>query len=52
MLVAGAAVIDGAASRETDEIADAARVRDPAAEFAISDLLPLDGADRLLDAFG
>src|ERR1700722_1749883 len=46
------AIIDRAAPGKADKIADAARIRDLAAERAIGDLLPLDGADRLLHAFG
>src|SRR5579871_118379 len=52
VFVAGAAVVDGAAAGQTDEIADTARVRDQAAEFAIGYFLPLDGADSFLDANG
>ena len=52
MLVPGAAIIDRAAASEADKITDAASVGDQAAKFAITDLLPLDGADGLLYAFG
>src|ERR1700721_1757626 len=50
VLVPGAAIIDGSAAGEADKIADAARVGDQAAELAIGDLAPLDGADRFLNA--
>jgi hypothetical protein len=50
--VRGAAIIDGAVAGEGDEIADAARVCDQAAEIAIADLLSLAGADRLFHPFG
>src|SRR5271169_1554071 len=52
VMVDRAAVIDGAPAGEADEIADAARSGDETAEFAISNRLALNGADRLLDPFG
>ena len=52
VLVTGSAIIDRAAPGEADKIADAARAGDLAAEFPISNLLPLDGANRSLDALG
>jgi hypothetical protein len=44
--------IDRPVAGEADKITHAARVGDQAAELSISNLFPLDGADRLLDAFG
>src|ERR1700727_2548056 len=52
VLVPRSAIIDRAAPGKADKIADAARIRDLAAELEIGDLSPLDGADRLLHAFG
>ena len=48
VLVPGSAIVDRAASGEADKIAHAARVGYFAAEFAMGNLLPLDGANRLL----
>src|ERR1700733_13766351 len=52
VLVPRSAIIDRAAPGKADKIADAARIGDLAAEFAICNRLPLDGADRLFHAPG